>query len=127
MIERILLIDDDDITNFLNETTIKRCAFHGEVKVVKNGEEAINFLLSRNPEEYPDLILLDLNMPVMDGFEFLRHFSAIPSTKKTEVVVLSSSQNRYDIENLKKRNIDHFLKPLREKDFQKILSRLENN
>ncbi len=71
----VLLVDDDDTTNFLNKFFIRQLDASLEVNVVGNGKEAIEFLeLHREEDVTPCLLVLDTNMPVMDGWEFLKAF-----------------------------------------------------
>jgi len=70
---RILLIDDDRIYQFAARKTIEATGFAESIVVYSNGEDAINFLKSNSANEtsLPDVIFLDVNMPVMNGWEFL--------------------------------------------------------
>ena len=94
-VEKILLVDDDNITNDINKYLIGKLGMGNEVKVLKNGQEALEYL--RDPKNIdpnsPPLVFLDLNMPVMDGKEFLREFESkadqLPS--KPVIVVLSTT------------------------------------
>ncbi|MEM1336225.1 MAG: response regulator [Bacteroidota bacterium] len=90
----ILLVDDDDTTNFLNKFFIKQLDAALEVNVASNGKEAIDFLeLHQKDEIVPCLLILDTNMPVMDGWEFLKAFGKRFSPefrKKITVVMLTA-------------------------------------
>ena len=94
MIEKILLVDDDEVSNFVTERTLLSSWDHLEVSTVTNGQLAKDFLINNDD---PDVILLDLNMPLMNGLEFLEVFeSEISSSAK--VVILSTSNRREDKE-----------------------------
>ncbi len=99
--ERVLLIDDNDIDNFINERMITTNQFGRQVIVKNSGELALTYLKENesNPDLLPEVIFLDLNMPIMDGFAFLEEFEKLSETvKKTgKVVVLSSSISPEDI------------------------------
>ena len=106
MISKILMIEDDSITQMLNKMVMKNTQFCESVEVVSNGDMAIeylqNFLINgtENSHKKPDLILLDLNMPVMDGWDFLKIYkqkyaSLFPNTK---ILILSSTVNPKDKE-----------------------------
>ncbi len=103
-LESILLIDDDSVTNFYNKLLIERLGLGIEVSICLNGEDGINFLTStgkyadQNEYPSPNLIFLDINMPVADGWEFMEQYRLLPEEQKAEVVVimLTSSLNPDD-------------------------------
>jgi CheY-like chemotaxis protein len=100
----ILLIDDDEPTNFLNKLILDEmnCAEH--IEIVKSGRDAINFLTASHPDKHnkdllmPDLVFLDINMPAMDGWEFLDLFNVFNTTRKKKAVtiMLTTSLNPED-------------------------------
>lgn len=98
--KRILLIDDDEISNFLNQSMIKKSGLFEEVNVLNSAVSALDFLrkLESENEPFPDVILLDLMMPVMDGFEFLKELDAIDQglQKSLKIVMLTSSLDPKD-------------------------------
>jgi CheY-like chemotaxis protein len=105
----ILLIDDDNATNFISKMLIKKSGVADHVVTVQNGKQALEYLT--NTGEYkneggvcpsPMLILLDINMPVMDGWEFVEAFQKLKNDQKTEIVMLTSSVNLDDREKAKK-------------------------
>ena len=112
MIDLILCVDDDPITLMLCKMVISRSMFAKEIVTAQNGEEALEYFdemrlnnLGNEINNYPKLILLDLNMPVMGGWEFLDLFSKdeyVSVFKNTKVIVLSSTINPSDIEQSKK-------------------------
>ena len=102
MFKSILLIDDDDATNYLHKFYINEWGITDKVYVTLNGKEAVDFLKS-NPDfqyEKPSLILLDINMPVMNGFEFLEEYAKLDDNLKasTVVVMLTTSLHPRDLE-----------------------------
>lgn len=97
-INSILLVDDNASLNMVNIRYIERLEIAQQVAEVRNGQEAIDFILHQNkyadenPAFVPELIILDLNMPIMDGFEFLEKYQAIaPDLQDSRIIVLSSS------------------------------------
>lgn len=107
MLNKILCVDDDPITLMLCKKVIAKANFTGEIESAKDGVEALKFFDTINNEskgdDYPELIFLDLNMPIMDGWEFLDEFSKNLSQAfpKTKIIVLSSSVDPKDINKSK--------------------------
>lgn len=99
--DRVLLIDDNDIDNFINERMITTSHFSKTVVVKNSGESALQYLKdhSSNTAVLPEVIFLDLNMPAMDGFGFLAEYDKLPESvrKFCKVIVLSSSISPEDI------------------------------
>jgi len=99
----ILLVEDnpDDVT--LTLRALKKNNLLNEVVVARDGVEALDFLFSegsyasRNPEHLPELILLDLKLPKVDGLEVLKRIRASQLTKLLPVVILTSSNEQSDI------------------------------
>lgn len=121
MIETVFCIDDDPITLMLCEKVFNKTAFCNKTIKALNGELALNYfkeLVLNNSENktIPNLILLDLNMPVINGWEFLQVFENEYITQLTDlkVIILSSSLNPDDKEIIKKHPviIDFITKPL---------------
>ncbi|HWB26574.1 MAG TPA: response regulator [Chitinophagaceae bacterium] len=94
--DKVLLVEDDPITILVCKRTIEIARFANEVKSVINGQEAIDFL--KAGEEIPDLILLDLNMPILNGWEFLEWYTGWVSSapKVPSVYILSSTVDPED-------------------------------
>lgn len=114
----ILLIDDDQITNFVNQAIIEKSEIPVGTKALITAAAGIDFLNKclSNQEELPHAILLDINMPEMNGWEFLEKFSQLDKKIQNEVKVymVSSSQNEEDVKRaLSNPNVSDFLhKPL---------------
>lgn len=110
------IIENDHITAVVTELVLRKNLRRGEVQHFVNGKLAFNQLLLKSEKniDIPDLILLDLDMPVMDGWEFLDAFMKLPIAKQVCVFVLTSSIHPDDREKAKRYNIvkGFFSKPL---------------
>jgi CheY-like chemotaxis protein len=122
MLDTILFIDDDTITLMLCKMVISKSLFSKEIVTAKNGEEALQYFntlkqANTNPHlSKPQLIFLDLNMPVMSGWEFLDSFSTTEYSEfnNTKVIILSSTIDPEDLEKSNKYPmvIDFLSKPI---------------
>lgn len=111
MLDTILFVDDDPITLMLCKMVINKASFSNEIITAKNGEEALNYFKTfkdinseNQPKKQPQLIFLDLNMPVMGGWEFLDIFSTADYSdyNTIKVIILSSTIDPEDLEKAKK-------------------------
>jgi CheY-like chemotaxis protein len=91
----VLLIDDDKAANFINQMIIRKANITDSIQTVLNGKEAIDFITNsgkfENSEDVfpkPMLILLDINMPVMDGWEFLEEYHQLEEHKKGNIIII---------------------------------------
>ena len=128
-IESVCIIDDDNVYINLVSKIIELKKLSEKVIVFKNGKEAIDFF-SKSIEnsddfEVPQVIFLDLNMPIMDGWEFLEEFTKIKDkiNRNIDLYVVSSSIDVRDIERAKSIDVvqDYLTKPIKLDDFEKIL------
>jgi CheY-like chemotaxis protein len=111
MINKILCVDDDPITLMLCKKVIEKVSFAREIITAKNGEEAFIFfenkyleIINGDNPEYPTIVLLDLNMPVMNGWEFLDAYLSNEFNKifpDTKILILSSTIDPNDMEKSK--------------------------
>jgi len=126
-IERVLLVDDDNIANFLNVRLLKKLNLTSEIKITNTGEEALDYLSNVSTSKtYPSLIFLDINMPIMNGIDFINIFKAKKHhSNRPVIIVLSSSSNVTDIESLKESEIisDFIVKPLTEEKVNIVVSK----
>ncbi|WP_405296578.1 response regulator [Algibacter sp. Ld11] len=129
---RILFIDDDKATNFLNKHIAKKNAKVGSTVLLDSAFEAINYLEKQviNPLDKPDIIFLDINMPAMNGWEFLDVFYNIESglIRDIEIVILSSSDDPNDLNKFETHDtlLDFVKKPLDSKLFNDVLLKLKS-
>jgi len=125
MKKNVLLVDDDYIFNFLSQSILERIGITNEVYTALNGKEALSLLGNGTQRRFvPDVILLDLNMPIMDGFTFLEAFNKLnlPDKEKMTIIVVTSSEDPDDIMKARRMGIDHYIpKPVTEKDLRNAL------
>ena len=121
----VLLIEDNSADAFLTQEILKDSMVPNVVHVAKDGVKALGHMLGKDGESgmhMPDLILLDLNLPIMDGFGFLVERKKYRRLKDIPVFILSASSADVDIE--KARNLGvrgYFVKPLDLDEFEKEL------
>ncbi|TGE16535.1 response regulator [Hymenobacter elongatus] len=122
----VLLVDDDPITNFLNQRLLDELALTDKLLVALNGKEAIALIEEHCPFSVgcPALILLDVNMPVMNGFDFLDAYQQLigAQQKPSVIIMLTTSLHPRDVQRGETLNIAGFLnKPLTKEKIREIL------
>ncbi|MDO6601378.1 response regulator [Arenibacter palladensis] len=127
-IESSCIIDDDPIAIYGIKRSMKEIDFCNKIVVYNNGQDAIDGLNNMVAEgiALPSIILLDLNMPIMDGWEFLDDFIKIPNnnTKKVTIYIISSSIDPRDVIKVQDYSLvsNYILKPIKSADLLKLLS-----
>jgi CheY-like chemotaxis protein len=125
----VLIVDDDYASNYLTEIILEDLSIATHINVTRNGREALNFIKDSCLDKTtycPELILLDINMPIMDGFEFLEEFEKLPyiQSNPIPVLLLTTSTNLKDVEKAKKFKVTGYIeKPLTE---EKLMEMLKN-
>ncbi len=129
-IDLVLLVDDNDTDNFISKRIIEITKFARRVEVKSSGKGALDYLKEHQDDlnNIPNLIFLDINMPIVDGFVFLYEFEKFNELvrSKSKVIILSSSDNKRDIDKIVNNNhvIKFITKPLTEVALDEI--RLNN-
>lgn len=126
----ILLVEDNEGDVRLTREALKEGRIRNRLHVVSNGEHALQFL--RNEGEYaeaprPDLVLLDLNLPRLDGREVLAEIKTDPALKQIPVVVLTSSRAEKDLLGAYDQHANCFItKPVGFEEFMDVIRSIEN-
>jgi len=103
-VDLVLLVDDNDTDNFISKRIIELTKFAKRIEIKNSGKSALQYLehAREDNNKLPDLIFLDINMPIVDGFVFLYEFEKFPIhvRDKCKVIILSSSDNKRDIDRI---------------------------
>ena len=126
----ILLIDDDESDVFLTKRAFNKAKMLNNVQVARDGEDALAMLrregLHKNAKR-PDLILLDLNMPRMNGHEFLEIVKADDDLKSVPVIVMTMSQSEADMMRSYQSHASSYIsKPIELEQFMKVMQTIQN-
>ena len=121
-IESVLLIDDDNIANFLH-TRVMQMSGVSNIKTALNGKEALDSL----SDFQPDLMLVDINMPVMDGFQFIEEIQKQNLDNNVLVAILTSSSKQADMDKANIMNVAFLEKPLDMEKVKKLTSNIDDN
>lgn len=119
------IIDDDPIFVLVLKKMLDKLNHFTKVKNLRNGQEAVYDLvdLNENKQQFPDLIFLDLNMPVLDGWQFLEEIEALPFKNKLNIYIISSTIDKQEIDRANNyKSVKSFIsKPINSKQLSKIL------
>lgn len=120
----ILLAEDDDGHAQLIQRNLKRAGVGNHIVRVKDGQEALDYVRAGNPGA-PLLLLLDINMPRVDGVEVLRQLKATPATARLPVIMLTTTDDPREIERCYQIGCSVYItKPVRYEEFADALTRL---
>lgn len=124
----ILLIDDDESSNFLHSIFINKLDLDIEINSALNGQEGLDFILDKGLEKLalPCMVMLDLRMPVKDGWEFMKMYEEqVPKELKEQLVIVlvTVSDNQEDRDKAEKNPyiMDYAQKPLSDNTFKKLI------
>lgn len=125
-IEIVMLVDDNDTDNFIHKRVLELTNFCNNIIVKNSGKSALEYLEANkfNKTTLPDIIFLDINMPIVDGFVFLFEYENFPEElkEKCKIVILSSSDSKRDIDRIVDNEyvINFITKPLSEEALEKL-------
>jgi CheY-like chemotaxis protein len=127
-LDNILLVDDDEISNYLHCKIISKLEIAREVVCQKNGRDAIEYIENQyhSFKSLPSLILLDLKMPIMDGFDFIHEIkkSDLLTVNRIPIAILTTSNNKKDKQRIKQLgNFSYITKPMTEEKIWQIIER----
>jgi CheY-like chemotaxis protein len=125
----ILLVEDNEGDILLTLEVFQECKVKMEISVARNGQEALDFVFKRGAfteVKKPDLILLDINMPIFNGHEVLRQIKADPILKKIPVIMLTTSSNQKDVDKAYENHCNSYIKkPLSITEFLSAVLKIE--
>lgn len=94
--KNILVIDDDPVFKLIAKKLLERCGKFSHIHFLDNGKDGIEYLkniLDTNAPTLPDIILLDIEMPVMNGWDFMNEFVCLPAEKRNGIAVYTVSSS----------------------------------
>lgn len=128
-VANILLVEDNEGDILLTREAFEESKVKTVLNVARNGQEALDYLFKRGEfteVKKPDLILLDINIPIFNGHEVLSKIKKDPILKKIPVIVLTTSSNEKDIEKAYANHTNSYVrKPLNMEDFLKAILKIE--
>jgi CheY-like chemotaxis protein len=126
----VLVVDDDIIYQFTTQKTLEATGYTNKIFVCSNGEEACQLLKNNlsNMQDIPDVIFLDINMPVMNGWDFLRAYDSIQLSlsKDVRIFLVSSSVDQADINFSRQFSSvqDYIVKPILKEKLSEIFQKI---
>lgn len=132
-IDTTCIIDDDPIFVYGTKRVMKEVDFTEKIVVYNNGQDAIDGLTEtvNNGDNIPPVVFLDLNMPIMNGWEFLEEFNKLPeeAIAGVTIYIVSSSIDPRDLEKVKQFNVvnNYIVKPVTPKDLEAIMQTIKDH
>lgn len=126
-IELVYVVDDDPLYIFSMKKVLKLTEFCEDAQFFKNGQEALDELVPRlESGKLPDVIFLDISMPLMNGWQFLDHLVKYPLSKEIKIFIVSSSIDPYDTGKSSSYDIvtDYIYKPITIEKMQELKAKL---
>lgn len=130
-LKNVMVIDDNDTDLLIAKIVIEKSGFKGNIVTKNSGKSALEYLesIQNNNEIWPDVIFLDINMPVVNGFVFLYEFEKMNEDfrKKVKIAVLTSSDNKTDMEKfmVSEAVIDFVSKPISIEGFNTVAEKFQ--
>ena len=125
----ILLVEDNEGDILLTQEAFEACKVRTEISIAKNGQEALDFLFKQGDyvnAKKPDLVLLDINLPIYNGHEVLKKIKADPLLKKIPVIMLTTSSNQKDLDEAYENHCNCYVKkPLEMSEFLGAILKIE--
>lgn len=125
----ILLVEDNEGDILLTLDAFEESKIRTNISVVRNGADALDFLFKRGDfmeVDRPDLVLLDINLPIYNGHEVLKKIKEDPSLKKIPVIILTTSSSQKDVNNAYENHSNSYVtKPIDMDDFLKVILKIE--
>ena len=131
-IKNVLVIDDNETDLLIARIVIEKSGFKGGIVTKNSGKSALQYLssITSKPENWPNIIFLDINMPVINGFAFLFEYEKMDAElrKISKIAVLTSSDNRTDMERFLINDgvIDYVSKPISIEGFKTVVEKYSN-
>ncbi|WP_291115945.1 response regulator [Flavobacterium sp. UBA6135] len=125
----ILLVEDNEGDIVLTIDAFEECKVKTKISVARNGQEALDFLFRQGvfqSESKPDLILMDINIPIYNGHEVLKRIKEHPELKKIPVIMLTTSSSKKDINMAYNNHTNSYVKkPLEMEEFFTTILKIE--
>ena len=124
--KKIAIVDDDGIFQFTTKVKIEKLQLASSIQIFNDGDEVFKYLQEAEQDQWPDVILLDINMPIVDGWDFLELYRGLPDDlhEHISIFMLSSSINPVDVDKAKENKFvkEYVTKPIKDEVLISILN-----